>query len=79
MLTLLPEKVSMLLLTLDYDENEKQGSPFSVTEDEVYRLYGEHFEIELLEVTDISSENRSPRSQNMSCFNERAFLLTKSD
>ncbi len=41
MLTLLPEKVSMLLLTLDYDENEKQGPPFSVTEQEVYRLYGE--------------------------------------
>ena len=41
MLTLLPEKVSMLLLTLDYDENEKQGPPFSVTEQEVYRLYEE--------------------------------------
>ncbi len=78
MLALLPEKVNMLLLTLDYDENEKQGPPFSVTEDEVYRLYGEHFDIELLEVADISAEKRSPRSQNMSYFNERAFLLTKS-
>lgn len=47
MLELLPENVSMLLLTLDYDENEKQGPPFSVTEEEVYRLYGEYFAIEL--------------------------------
>ena len=79
MLTLLPQNVSMLLLTLDYDEKEKQGPPFSVTEEEVYRLYGEHFEIELLELADISAENRSPRSQNMSYFNERVFLLTKKD
>ncbi|MCW8933076.1 MAG: thiopurine S-methyltransferase [Gammaproteobacteria bacterium] len=77
MLTLLPKKVSMLLLTLDYDEKEKQGPPFSVTEEEVYRLYGEHFDIELLEVADINEESRSPRSQNMSYFNERVFLLEK--
>jgi thiopurine S-methyltransferase len=76
-LSLLPKKVTMLLLTLDYDENEKQGPPFSVTEDEVYRLYGGHFDIELLEVAEISSKNRSPRSQNMTYFNERAFLLTR--
>ena len=78
LLAVLPEKVSMLLLTLDYDENEKQGPPFSVTQEEVYRLYGEHFEIELLEVADISAHSRSPRSQNMSYFNERVFLLTRS-
>ncbi len=78
MLTLLPDKISILLLTLDYDENEKQGPPFSVTEDEVYRLYESDFEIELLEVADINAKDRSPRSQNMSYFNERVFILEKS-
>ncbi len=77
MLELLPQKVSMLLLTLEYDEKEKQGPPFSVTQEEVYRLYDEHFDIKLLEVADIPTEKRSPRSQNMSYFNERAFLLTR--
>ncbi len=77
LLELLPQKITMLLLTLDYDEKEKQGPPYSVTEEEVYRLYGEYFEIELLEVADISADSRSPRSQNMSYFNERVFLLTK--
>ena len=77
MLEILPEKVKILLLTLDYDENEKQGPPFSVTEEEVYRLYCENFTIELLEVAGISEEQRSPRSQNMSYFNERVFLLEK--
>jgi len=77
LLQLLPEKVSMLLLTLDYDENEKQGPPFSVTEAEVYRLYGQYFDIECLEVADIRPEHRSPRSQDMSYFNERVFRLRR--
>jgi len=77
MLEILPEKVKILLITLDYDENEKQGPPFSVTEEEVYRLYSENFMIELLEVASISEEQRSPRSQNMSYFNEWVFLLER--
>ncbi len=77
MLEILPEKVKILLLTLDYDEKEKQGPPFSVTEEEVYRLYSENFTIELLEVSGISEEQRSSRSQNMSYFNERVFLLER--
>ena len=75
MLEILPEKISMLLLTLDYNEEEKQGPPFSVTQDEVFSLYEAYFSIELLEVSSIEPRQRSPRSQNMSYFNERVFLL----
>ena len=75
MLEILPEKISMLLLTLDYNEEEKQGPPFSVTQDEVFSLYEPYFSIELLEVSPIEPRQRSPRSQNMSYFNERVFLL----
>ncbi|MBE9525663.1 MAG: thiopurine S-methyltransferase [Proteobacteria bacterium] len=77
LLEILPEKVSILLVILDYDENEKQGPPFSVTEEEVYQLYQSHFSIKCLEIADIKVENRSPRSQNMSYFNERVFLLKR--
>lgn len=77
LLEIIPKKISMLLLTLDYNENEKQGPPFSVTKEEVYRHYNEHFDIEQLEVADIAAESRSPRSQNMTYFNERVFLLTR--
>lgn len=76
MLEILPETVSILLLTLEYDENQKQGPPFSVTEEEVQQLFGHQFEIELLEVKDLGEAQRSPRSQNLSYFRERAFLLT---
>ncbi len=75
MLEILPEKISMLLITLDYNEAEKQGPPFSVTQNEVFSLYEAYFSIELLEVSPIEPRQRSPRSQNMSYFNERVFLL----
>jgi thiopurine S-methyltransferase len=77
MLELLPQKITMLLLTLDYDETEKAGPPFSVTEEEVNRLYGPHFKISCLEVADVPADERSPRSQNMSFFNERVFMLSR--
>ncbi len=76
MLEILPDKISMLLLTLDYNENEKQGPPFSVTQEEVYELYEPYFNIELLELSAIEPQQRSPRSQNMSYFNERVFYLS---
>jgi len=77
LLDILPEKSSILLVTLDYDENEKQGPPFSVTEEEVFELYNEYFEVKCLEVAEIKPEDRSPRSQNMSYFNERVFFLQR--
>ena len=42
----LPAAVSMLLVTLEFDE--QQGPPFSVSEQEVQGLYSEHFVIEKL-------------------------------
>lgn len=77
LLEILPEKVVILLVTLDYDEKEKQGSPFSVSEEEVFELYHTDFDIECLEVSDIRPEDRSVRSQNMTYFNERVFFLTR--
>ena len=77
MLQILPQKVCMLLLTLEYDDTEKQGPPFSVTEEEVSRLYGQQFEIELLEVKDINEAQRSSRSQHLSYLREKVYLLNR--
>ena len=77
LLQIIPEKISILLVTLDYNEKEKQGPPFSVPEEEVFQLYAAHFDIKLLEVADITPDKRSPRSQKLSYFNERVFLLKR--
>ena len=77
LLEIIPKKISILLVTLDYNENEKQGPPFSVPEEEVFQLYEAYFDIKLLEVADIKPDKRSPRSQKLSYFNERVFLLKR--
>lgn len=77
LLELMPEQVSIFLITLEYDEKEKQGPPFSVPEREVRQHFQEYFDINLLEVQDINEDQRSPASQNMSYFRELVFLLSR--
>lgn len=45
---ILPEAVSMLLITIEYEQTRMEGPPYSVASDEVERLFGESFEIETL-------------------------------
>ncbi len=55
----LPESVGILLITLEYDQQLMSGPPFSVSDDEVQRLYRPFFNIELLEERDnIENEPR---------------------
>lgn len=39
----------ILLVTLEYPQQEKEGPPFSVSQEEVLQLYGEDYDVELLE------------------------------
>ncbi|MFN8370304.1 MAG: thiopurine S-methyltransferase [Bacteriovoracaceae bacterium] len=43
MLEILPQKIRMLLLTIEYNQNEMSGPPFSVPENEVIALYSKRF------------------------------------
>jgi thiopurine S-methyltransferase len=44
----LPETVSILLITIEYDQSRMKGPPHSVPPDEVEQLFGEAFGIECL-------------------------------
>lgn len=65
----------MLLITLEYPENEKKGPPFSVSQEEVYNLYGDTFNIELLESIDLKTTN--DRLNALSFAFEKVFLISK--
>jgi thiopurine S-methyltransferase len=51
--SLLPPGCRGLLITLEYPQHEKQGPPFSVTENEVRELYEPDWHVEVLERRDI--------------------------
>ena len=59
-----------LLITLDYDQTQMDGPPFSVPEEEIGVLYGGRYRRELL----ASREITGPLSQRCSG-NENAWLL----
>lgn len=42
----LPRNVAGLLLTFEYDQNEMEGPPFAVWEEEVRRIFGDNFDVE---------------------------------
>jgi len=68
-----PEKI--LLITLDYNQNEMNGPPFSVSDEEVNTLYGQSYNIKLLE--SVNNLEREPRfrEKGMTSLFEKCFLL----
>jgi len=54
---LLPVGTRMLLLTLDYPQQQMQGPPFAVSEQEVHLLYDGMAEVERLASCDVLGEN----------------------
>ncbi|MFN8576912.1 MAG: thiopurine S-methyltransferase [Candidatus Sericytochromatia bacterium] len=63
---------NQLLITFDYNQNERQGPPFSVSEEEVNRHYKDSYNINLLESSDISESMKSNTT-----IKENVWLLTK--
>lgn len=72
----LPQKVKILLVTLEYDQNLKQGPPFSVIENEVFQLYQADFKISCLAEDDTEKKQRSASSQGLKMV-EKTYLLER--
>lgn len=75
MLSIIPRDSSMLLITLEYDQSEMQGPPFSVPVEEVYRNYSNAFSINLLEANEIVDERPRWRKVGLSALCESVFRL----
>ena len=73
---LLPARARTLLVTMEYPQQEMQGPPFSVREDEVRRLFGSDFNVEPLFSADVLAENGHFRKRGLSRLLERVYLLT---
>jgi thiopurine S-methyltransferase len=65
-----------LLITLEYNQQEMTGPPFSVPQDEVNRLYGENCSIECLASIDVLEENAKFRDSGLTLLREQVYCLT---
>ncbi|MCS3513152.1 MULTISPECIES: thiopurine S-methyltransferase [Pseudomonas] len=66
-----------LLITLDYDQTQKAGPPFAVTDDEVKVLLGFQWRLEVLEAQDILGESWKFVQDGVTRLEECAYRLTK--
>jgi len=74
---ILPAKIKVLLVTMDYSQNEMEGPPFAVTEQEVAALYQDHFRLEHVCTEDILAANPRFQAQGLSCLLEKAYVLAR--
>ncbi len=74
---LLDDGVCSLLVTLDYPQEEMRGPPFSVSSDEVRRLFSEHYSIEHLHAEDCLASEPRFRKKGLTRLDEHVWLLQK--
>jgi thiopurine S-methyltransferase len=77
MLELQAEGMRTLLITLTYPQDEMDGPPFSVTENELNELYGEDFKIDKLLGKDILVDEPRFQQRGLTCLYETAYKLTR--
>jgi len=72
---ILPNGADILLVTLEYPQNQMQGPPFSVKENEVHTLFNEHYRITQLQAKDVLAENDHLRQRGLNALSECAYHL----
>jgi len=72
---LLPEKVKMLLVAMDYPQVEMQGPPYSVQTAEVKALFESRFSVKLLHTLDLLQDTERYGDKGVSRMLEQVYLL----
>ena len=66
-----------LLITLDYPQDEMEGPPFSVSDDEINDLYGGNYNIEKLASKNIIDDEPRFKDRGLTSLTETAYKLTR--
>ena len=69
-------KTRVQLITLEYNQLEMPGPPFSVSEDEVNRLFANNYSVECLASADVLDENVKFRDGGLTMLRELVYRLT---
>ncbi|OPA91361.1 thiopurine S-methyltransferase [Pseudomonas fluorescens] len=75
--TLLGSGCTGLLITLDYDQTQKAGPPFAVTDEEVKVLFGARWALNVLQEQDILGESWKFVQDGVTRLEERVYRLVK--
>ena len=76
LVSILPSATQILLITVDYAQQEMQGPPFSVSSAEVEALFRAYAEVRLLAQQDVLQENLRFQQRGLSHLQENIFKVT---
>jgi len=76
LVSILPPKTQILLITFDYPQDEMSGPPFAVSINEVKYFFAEHAEILLLAQHDALALNPRFKERGVSRIHENIFLIS---
>ncbi|WLI02874.1 thiopurine S-methyltransferase [Pseudomonas simiae] len=74
---LLPSGCQGLLISLDYDQSQKAGPPFAVTDDEVKVLFGSDWTVKTLQEQDVLGESWKFVQEGVTRLDERVYWLAR--
>ncbi|HET6391096.1 thiopurine S-methyltransferase [Hyphomicrobium sp.] len=74
---IIPREAIIFLIAIEYPEGEITGPPFSVSPDEVRRLFGAAFEIDVLEARDGLAGSQNLKKRGVTRLVETAYLLRR--
>jgi thiopurine S-methyltransferase len=66
-----------MLITLDYEQDQKAGPPFAVADDEVRLLFGERWQLDVVDERNILGESWKFVQDGVTRLEERVYRLTK--
>lgn len=72
---ILPPTAQLLLVSMEYEQEEMQGPPFSVHEDEIQELFGSNFQISRLYSHDMLKENPALQKKGLTQMIEKVYKL----
>ncbi len=73
--SVLPSAAQILLVTMDYPQDQMPGPPFSVPEQEVRDLYGPEYRVDRLRTRDVLSENDRFHKRGLTRLVEHVFHI----
>ena len=73
---ILPLGVQGLLITLDYDQAQMSGPPFAVGDDEVQRLLGDAWQVQVLEEQDVLGQSGKFLEAGVTRLEERVYRVS---
>jgi thiopurine S-methyltransferase len=76
-LELLKPKGRSLLIAFEYDQTKVQGPPFSVEEAEIYQLFGNEAQIDLLDTQSSQPKNQKFVEAGLNKFTQKTYLISK--